>query len=117
MKLKADYWQILIRECEQSGLTQTDFCRQKGIPVSQFKYRWRREIELKSKKDWIESTPLMAVPGFEDISISGVNSLPSIESKLSLIKVEFPNQICCEFQIQISEPEFGSLLKQLVALC
>lgn len=117
VKLKADYWQELINECEVSGLTHNDFCRQKGIPVAKFKYRWRREMELNSKKERIESKRLMSVPNFEEVSISGADSLPSSPAKLSVIKIQFPNQIRCEFQIPVSEPELGLLFKQLVALC
>ena len=117
VKLKADYWQALIKECEASGLTHSDFCRQKGIPVAKFKYRWRTEMELNSTKERIESKRMMAVPKFEEISISGADSLPRTQIKLSVIKIQLPNQIHCEFQISVSEPEFCIVLKQLVALC
>lgn len=117
MKLKSEDWQTLVKECERSGLTQNDFCHQKGIPVGRFKYHWRREKELNRKQERIESKRLMAVPRFEEVSISGANTLLSAQALPSVIKIQFPNQIRCEIQMPVSEPELGVLLKQLVALC
>ncbi len=117
VKLKEDYWQALIKECEGSGLTQNDFCRQKGIPAAQFKYRWRKEMEFNSKKKMIQSKRFVSVPKFEEVSISGDVPLPNPPTKQSVIKIQFPNQICCEIQMPVSEPDLGLLFKQLVALC
>jgi hypothetical protein len=117
VKLKEEDWCRLLKEYAGSGLTQNDFCLQKGIPVAPFKYRWRKEMEQKNRIEQSELPPFVAPPRFEEVSISGVDSFPKVSSALSVIKILLPNQIHCEFQIPISEPELGLLLKQLVALC
>ena len=116
VKLAADYWQKIIKEYEGSGLSQNDFCSQQGIPVAQFKYRWRRELESDSKKARVEPRGLVAVPRFEGVSILGGDSVASSPNKSSIICIQFPNQVRCEFEMAVSEPELGLLLKQLVAL-
>ncbi len=116
VKLQEDYWRKLIKEYEGSCLSQNDFCSQQGISVAQFKYRWRREMENDRKKERIESRRLMAVPRFEEVSILGADSVASSPVRSSIICIQFPNQIRCEFEMPVSEPELGLLLKQLVAL-
>lgn len=117
MKLQKDYWRKLIKEYEGSGLSQADFCNEKGIAVAQFKYRWRQEMESNGKKERIESKRLIAAPGFEEVFLSQADSLASEEDRLRIICVQLPNQIRCEFQMSVSEPELGLLFKQLAALC
>jgi hypothetical protein len=117
VKLEEDYWQKIIKDYEGSGLSQNDFCSQQGIPVAQFKYRWRREMERTSnKKERVEPRRLVAVPRFEEVSILGSDSVASSPNKSSIICIQFPNQVRCEFEMAVSEPELGLLLKQLVAL-
>lgn len=117
VKLAADYWQKIIKEYEGSGLSQSDFCSQQGIPVAQFKYRWRREMERTSNnKERVEPRRLVVVPRFEEVSILGADSVASSPNKSSIICIQFPNQVRCEFEMPISDPELGLLLKQLVAL-
>jgi hypothetical protein len=117
VKLQKDYWRKLIKEYEGSGLSQNDFCSEKGIPIAQFKYRWRHEMESNGKKERIESKRLIAAPGFEEVFLSQADSLASKEDRLRIICVQLPNQIRCEFQMTVSDPELFLLLKQLVALC
>ncbi len=116
MKLEEDYWRKLIKEYEGSNLSQNNFCSQKGIPVAQFKYRWRKEVEVNSKKERIKPLQLRAVPRFEEVAITGTDSLASSLARSSIICIQFANQIRCEFEMPTSEPELGLLLKQLVAL-
>lgn len=116
LKLEDDYWRKLIKAYEESNLSQNDFCSQQGIAVARFKYRWRREMACNNKKERSEPRRLKVVPRFEAVSISGAESLTSSASKSRMIFIQFPNQIRCDFEMPISELDFGLLLKQLVAL-
>lgn len=47
-------FQIIYDEQQQSGLSQIDFCKQKGIAASTFGY-WRRKLlHTKSRKGFID---------------------------------------------------------------
>jgi transposase-like protein len=116
VKLEEDYWRKIIKEYEGSGLSQNDFCSRQGISAAQFKYRWRREMENDSKKERAEPRRLMAVPRFEEVAILGADSVASPPIKSSIICIQFPNQVRCEFEMPVSETGLGLLLKQLVAL-
>ncbi|MBA2651334.1 MAG: hypothetical protein H0U73_03575 [Tatlockia sp.] len=117
MKLEKEYWRKLIKEYEESGLSQAEFCSQQGIHIAQFKYRWRQEMGTNSKKERIAGRRIEAVPGFEAVSISETDSLASTEDRPRVICIQLPNQIRCEFPMPLSGTELGLLLKQLVALC
>lgn len=41
---KRKFWQIHIRACEDSGLSQREYCRQHSLALSTFGY-WRRKIK------------------------------------------------------------------------
>jgi hypothetical protein len=117
VQLKEEDWCRLLKEYAVSGMTQNDFCLQQGIPVAPFKYRWRKEMEQKNRRKQSNLFGSITPSHFEEVSISGVDLLPKEPSPLSVIKIQLPNQIRCEFQIPITEPGLGLLLKQLVALC
>lgn len=117
MKLEREYWRKLIKEYEESGLSQVEFCSQQGIQTAQFKYRWRQEMATNSKEERIAARRLEAAPVFEAVSISEADSLASTEDKPRVICIQLPNQIRCEFPMPLSGIELGLLLKQLVALC
>jgi len=42
-KEKRHYWEVRVREWEQSGLPQTVYCRQKGLKIRNFGY-WKRRL-------------------------------------------------------------------------
>jgi hypothetical protein len=88
VKLEKEYWRKLKKEYEGSGLSQSDLWSQQGIPVAQFKYRWRREIESNSKKERIESRRLMAVAEFEAVFIAGTESLAGTETKSGIMYIQ-----------------------------
>jgi hypothetical protein len=58
-----------------------------------------------------------ALSHFEEVSILESKASPNSVNKSSGIIIQFPNQIRAELNITVSCPEFGVLLKELVALC
>ncbi|WP_457576292.1 IS66 family insertion sequence element accessory protein TnpA [Desulfomarina sp.] len=44
---KYEFWQNHINSCENSGLTQKEYCRQNGLAIQTFGY-WKRKILNKS---------------------------------------------------------------------
>jgi hypothetical protein len=117
MKPTESYWQDLIKQYESSGLSQEDFCRARLIPLTKFKYRWRRQMELGNGVKSLETSSKGALSRFEDVSIIEAKPSPGSVEKSRGISIQFPNQIRAELNITVSCPEFGVLLKQLVALC
>ena len=45
-------WAVLIQECSASGLTNKEFCRQRGISEKSF-YYWQRKL----RRQIVEATP------------------------------------------------------------
>jgi hypothetical protein len=114
VKLAEDYWRKLIKEYKESSLSKNAFCDQKGLALGQFKYHWRRAME--NKRGAVESKGT-ALPRFEEVTITESDSLASSPANPSTICIQLPNQIRCEFEMAVSGPGLGLLLKQLVALC
>ena len=45
-KAKYEFWQNHISSCENSGLTQKEYCRKNGLAIQTFGY-WKRKIRNK----------------------------------------------------------------------
>jgi hypothetical protein len=117
MKSKENYWPELIKQYESSGLSQEDFCRERLIPLTKFKYRWRKQMEIESLRKLERSIPKGSLNQFEEVSILEGNTPLIPVDKTRGISIQFPNQIRCELNMSVSCPELSSLLKQLVSLC
>ncbi len=116
MKSKEEYWERLFKGYEQSGLSQEDFCNEQGIPITKFKYQWRKKIETGSRK--ADSQNKSDNPShFEPILIS--KKAPVLQEPVAnqSIIIQFPNQIRCELQMNIKSKDFSSLLNELRLLC
>lgn len=117
VKSKEIYWPELIKQYESSGLSQEEFCRERLIPLTKFKYRWRRQMEIENVRKVERSIPKESLNQFEKVSILEGNISPVVEDNLRWISIQFPNQIRCELNLSVSSPEFGLLLKRLESLC
>jgi hypothetical protein len=117
VRSKDSYWLELIKQYESSGLSQEEFCRKRLIPLTKFKYRWRRQMEIENVRPLDRSIPQSSLNQFEEVSILEGNTSSVPENKTRGLSILFPNQIRCELNISVSRPEFGMLLKQLVSLC
>lgn len=40
---RAQQWEMVVQECAASGLSNREFCRQRGIPEKRF-YYWQRKL-------------------------------------------------------------------------
>jgi len=52
----ADFWQSHINTCRSSGLTQTDYCRERGLAISTF-HRWQKKLRESGQADHTEPAP------------------------------------------------------------
>ena len=68
---KAQYWQTVIQQWRESGLTQTQFCTEQDIKLHNFHY-WL-------KKQRFENEPDLGRTGFIPVSVS-----PHSDSKIDL---------------------------------
>ena len=117
VKSKESYWPEVIKQYESSGLSQEEFCRERLIPLTKFKYRWRRQMEIENVRTLVQSKPKESLKLFEEVSILEGHTSPAPRDKIRGMSIQFPNQIRCELNLSVSSPEFGLLLKQLVSLC
>lgn len=116
MKSKEDYWEGVFKGYEGSVLSQEEYCREQGIPIPKFKYRWRKRIASGRQKT--ESQNKLDKPShFEPIRISNKDSAHQETITSQSIIIEFPNQIRCEVKVDIKSRDFSSLLTQLRLLC
>lgn len=116
MKLKEEYWDGLFKGYERSGLSQEDFCSEQGIPLTKFKYQWRKKLGTGSRK--ADSQNQSDEPGhFEPIRISKKGPVLQEPVANQSIIIQFPNHIRCELEMNIKSKDFSSLLNQLRLLC
>ena len=54
---RAQNWAMVIQECSDSGLSNREFCRQRGIPEKSF-YYWQRKL----RQQIVESAAPQLVP-------------------------------------------------------
>nr|MBA3535592.1 hypothetical protein [Tatlockia sp.] len=106
MKYKED-WQGLINEYESSGLGQEEFCKNKGLPLAQFKYRWRNHV-VQKRRQKAASLKSESTVGFEAVSLTK----PVQQVKPRAISIVLPNQIRFELSLSYEIAGFGLVLKQ-----
>ena len=54
---RAQQWEMVVHECAASGLSNREFCRQRGIPEKSF-YYWQRKL----RQQIVESAAPQLVP-------------------------------------------------------
>ena len=110
------YWSVVFAEYKESGLSQKAFCKQKDIAVGPFKYQWRR---VHRKTHAVVRAKKTVVPGyFEPVLIQSSSDEEDKKERVNqVMRIRFPNQMCCEISMDIKSPEFSSLLNQLRLLC
>ena len=54
---RAQQWETVVQECAASGLSNREFCRQRGIPEKSF-YYWQRKL----RQQIVESAAPQLVP-------------------------------------------------------
>ena len=54
---RAQQWEMVVQECAASGLSNREFCRQRGIPEKSF-YYWQRKL----RRQIVESAAPQLVP-------------------------------------------------------
>ena len=54
---RAQQWEMVVQECAASGLSNREFCRQRGIPEKSF-YYWQRKL----RQQIVESSAPQLVP-------------------------------------------------------
>lgn len=119
MQEQIKYWDAIIKEYKASGLSQPAFCKQNGLSLNQFHYRWAQHNLAKQaeKKTFILDNNAV-VNSFEPITITPSFSAPKEESnRMSELVIHLPNRIRCDVKMDLRTESFATLLKQLVALC
>ena len=113
------YWETIIDEYRASGLSQPVFCKQNGLSLNQFHYRWAQHNlarRAKTKPFILENNVIGN--SFEPVTITPVLSAPKVEvSSIAELAIRLPNQIRCDIKMDLRNDAFATLLKQLVALC
>jgi hypothetical protein len=116
MKTEEGYWQGLLKSYEASGLSQLGFCKEQGISAAKFKYQWRKRNNLTGKSArGIKKEKAGA--SFESIIIKGEQESGSKPLEKLPVTIRLPNQVSCEFLMDIESGQFSTLLQELVRLC
>lgn len=63
---RAQNWALLIQECNASGLTNKEFCRQRGVSEKSY-YYWLRKLRSQAAESAPQIVPLDSVECAEDI--------------------------------------------------
>lgn len=116
MKAKESDWERLFKGYKASGLSQLGFCKEQGIPFAKFKYQWRKRNKLISKpRRGIKKE--QASPLFESVIIKGEQGSARKPLEKLPVTIRLPNQVSCEFLMDIESGQFSTLLQELVRLC
>ncbi len=114
MKNQDKYWSKIFSQHKESGLTRPAFCKQAGVPYSQFQYRWYKQKQTPRAHPSVNQSKSHL---FESIVITN----PASESQPSSPSIELviylPNQVRCEIKNGLMQAQLPALLKQLVTLC
>lgn len=65
-KYRAQNWAMVIQECKASGLTNREFCRQRGISEKSY-YYWLRKLRGQMVEAVPQLAPLDPIPAQDDI--------------------------------------------------
>ena len=97
-KAKCEFWQNHISSCENSGLTQKEYCRKNGLAIQTSGY-WKRKIR---NKGFVSEKPR-----FYPLAVKQ-NGGENIPGRILLSIQEG------RFQIEIGENFNGTILKKLI---
>lgn len=115
------YWDPIIEEYKASGLSQPAFCKQNGLSLNQFQYRWSqhnlaRRATANTKPFVLKNN--VEVNSFEPVAITSELSIPKEEiTCIAELAIYLPNKIRCDIKMDLCTNAFAILLKQLVVLC
>lgn len=62
---RVQYWEMVIEEFNESGLTKTDYCRNNDIPVSTFNY-WENRLKEMAQEKEMEGSRFVELPAPAD---------------------------------------------------
>lgn len=97
-------WKALIHEQMKSGLTQTEFCKQHEIVLSQFTY-YRGILSDKPPLDSKKVKP----------ALSPIKIIPSETSPSSDIRLTLPNGFQCVFSSRLELTHVKRLMEVLLS--
>lgn len=119
MSEQINYWNLIINQYIASELSQPAFCKQNGLSLNQFQYRWAQynlSKRVKSKPHILEANAVAS--SFESITITPLDSsLKEKTSNIAELAIHLPNRIRCDVKMDLCTDSFTTLLTQLVALC
>ncbi len=80
---RQEYWELVISEFSESGLTKTDYCKNNEIPVSTFNYWENRLKELGETNDGSRFVELKVHDGVSP-RIQLAESFPTFQPELGI---------------------------------
>lgn len=89
-KRSRDSWRELLRDYEQSGLTQDQFCKLNNLAPSTFA-KWKKQIR--------EARPPVNQPDFIEIPVHDHSNLSASSEPRLQLSVSLANRIRLDFQI------------------
>ena len=96
-------WQVLVEDQEKSGLSQTEFCKQHNLAVSQFGYH-RRSLKARERVQSAKPELFSAV------------QIKKPETKMSdEIKIVLPNGFQCYLPASIDSMQIRRLMEALLS--
>lgn len=102
--LSRTQWYALVEEHEKSGLTQTEFCKQKSVSLCRFGYY------VKKYRDRNTEITSSSVPSFSQINVQAKsNSLPNE------MKIELPNGFKCHVPWNVQAEQLKKILGALLS--
>jgi len=117
-KGKSKVWVKLLEECEKSGLSQSEFCKERGLKLSSF-YGWKAKLKkqglLSEPKDQADKNKAHRdkPSRFLEAVLPSASELPP-ESKRLTLKVN--KRYCLELESGFDETLFLRTLKILAKL-
>lgn len=97
-KEKRQYWEAIIKDYSESGLTQRVFCQQRALKFHNFSYHLTEYRRRQSKPNEVSFVPVKLSP--EDNTQSTIN-------------VSFPNGYSLNFPQSLPARHLGELLAEL----
>ena len=81
-------WQALVSEQQASGLTQSAFCRQRGLALSTFHY-WKRKLASAKTGDGANGSAVLGgQPAFTEIALPSSSTDAGGEGQPSEVELE-----------------------------
>ena len=100
---RQSYWEKLVLEWKESGLSQTAFCVQKNIKYANF-VRWRRRLKTREQKS-------SSAPALLPISIRPAGDAPSRQTPIIRIMLGDGKRI--DLPIDVSTEQLRAVVSSL----